>query len=66
NKNIPSTTNLLEGGSNSRVKELNRSHRGTTPKRRQKIIDLYLLSTSEFRINPLTNDFIKKTPQNVT
>jgi hypothetical protein len=66
NENVSRTTNDIEGGINARVKELNRSHRGTTPKRRRKIIDLFLLSRSEFKVEPFIDDFVKKTPQNVT
>ena len=45
---IPSTTNLLEGGINSRIAELLKCHRGLTMKGQAWVINLYLWTKTEF------------------
>ena len=44
---VPNTSNEVEGGINARLKELIRSHRGTTIDRKRIIVEWYLLSKSE-------------------
>jgi hypothetical protein len=42
--NLPNTSNLVEGGLNSRMSELIRVHRGLLPERQRQMIDTYLTS----------------------
>jgi hypothetical protein len=42
NSNIPRTSNRIEGGINSRLKELLYRHRGLVPKKQIKLVDRYL------------------------
>ena len=44
---VPNTSNEVEGGINARLKELIRSHRGTTIIRKRLIVEWYLVSRSE-------------------
>lgn len=43
---LPSTTNQVEGGLNSRIGELIRAHRGMLPERQRELVDEFLLSKS--------------------
>jgi hypothetical protein len=47
NDTVPNTSNEVEGGINARLKELIRSHRGTTITRKRLIVEWYLVSKSE-------------------
>jgi len=63
-KNIkcPHDTNSLEGGINARVKELCRSHRGTTSLLEQRIVEWYLVTRSEHSIEAVIRDFLSQKP----
>jgi hypothetical protein len=45
--NIPNTTNYVEGGINSPIKNLIRNHRGLNQKRKELLVDLYLNNRTE-------------------
>lgn len=50
--NIPNTTNLLEGGVNSRIAELLKCHRGLSIVGQRWVINLYLWTRTEFKKPP--------------
>lgn len=45
---LPATTNLVEGGINSRLSELLRRHRGMTSEHQKRLVDWYLDSRTEW------------------
>jgi hypothetical protein len=49
---IPRTTNFVEGGINSQLKELLRHHRGMPPAHQQRLAEWYLFSKTEGRKPP--------------
>jgi hypothetical protein len=53
--NLPNTTNILEGGINSRLDELLLRHRGLTQVHQQRLVDWYLISRTKWR-----GDYTKK------
>lgn len=53
--NLPNTTNMLEGGINSRLDELLLRHRGLTQVHQQRLVDWYLISRTKWR-----GDYTKK------
>ena len=52
NQLIPRTTNYVEGGTNSPLKELLRSHRGMSQIHRQRLVDWYLYDKTEDKKPP--------------
>jgi hypothetical protein len=60
--NIPNTNNHVEGGVNSRLSELRRSHRDISEENEMKLWGWYLVSRCEF----VLTDLIKKSTQKFT
>jgi hypothetical protein len=56
--NIPNTTNYVEGGINSRLKELIRCHRGINLEYQKKICEWYLASRSSQTIDEIITELL--------
>ena len=57
NDDVPNTSNEVEGGINARLKELIRSHRGTTMDRKRLIVEWFLISKFEGGIESFINNY---------
>jgi hypothetical protein len=55
---IPNTTNYVEGGINSRIKELIRCHRGLCLEKQKKICEWYLASRSSQTIDEIITELL--------
>ena len=55
---IPNTTNYVEGGINSRLKELIRCHRGLDLSKQKKICEWYLASRSGQTIDEIITELL--------